>query len=86
MFRQYKHPAQVNLYTTQERSDLGTQSLTEVKFLTLKDENSNLMLRFLQYVLASIRTLRWVILDIERNGNLKYIVEVSVGDAEVLGF
>ena len=39
------HPAQVNLYTTQERSDLGAQSLTVIKFLILKEDNANLILR-----------------------------------------
>ena len=58
----------------------------EITFLTLKNDNANLMLRVLQFVIASIRTLRWVRLELERNGNLKYIVEVSVGDAEVLEF
>ena len=76
----------MNLFTTQEQSELGKQSLTEIKFLTLKDENANLMLRFLQYFLASIRTFCWVKLEIERNGYLKLIVEVSVGDAELLEF
>jgi len=58
----------------------------EITFLTLKNDNANLMLRVLQFVIASIRTLRWVRLELERNSNLKYIVEVSVGDAEVLEF
>ena len=65
------HPALINLYTTQERSDFGTQSLTEIKFLVLKEENTNLILRFLQYFLTSVPTLRWVKLESVRNCNLK---------------
>ena len=33
------HSAQFNLYTTSERSDLGTASLTLIKALMLKEEN-----------------------------------------------
>ena len=80
------HPAQVNLYTTKEQSDVGTQSLTEIKLLALKDENANLMLRFSQYFLASIRSSRWVKLELERNGNLNFIVETSLGDVKVFEF
>jgi len=53
------HSAQINLYTTLERNDLGTESLTFIKFLILNEENTNLMLRFLQYRLTMVRILRW---------------------------
>ena len=53
------HPAQVNLQTTEERSDLGTESFTLIKSLILKEENANLIVRLLQYLLINVRTLRW---------------------------
>ena len=65
------HSAQINLYTTLELYDLGTESLTFIKFLILNEENTNLMLRFLQYRLAMVRILRWAKLDKARYGSLK---------------
>jgi len=65
------HPAQVNLYTTQERSDLGTESLTFIRFFILKEENANLIVRLLQYLLINVRTLRWAKLEKGRYGSLK---------------
>jgi len=65
------HPAHVNLYTTQERSDLGTESLTFIRFFTLKEENANLIVRLLQYLLINVRTLRWEKLEKGRYGSLK---------------
>ena len=59
------HPAYVNLYTTQERSDLGTESFTLIRFLILYEENANLILRLLQYLLTNVRTLRWAKLEEE---------------------
>ena len=50
------HPAQVDLYTIRGQSDVGTQSLTVIKFLILKEENASSSLRLLQYFLTSIRT------------------------------
>ena len=34
------HPAHVNVYTTQERSDLGTESFNLIRFLILNEENA----------------------------------------------
>ena len=65
------HPAQVNLQTTQERSDLGTESFTLIKSLILKEENANLIVRLLQYFLINVRTLRWAKLEKGRYGSLK---------------
>ena len=74
-----------------ERSDLGTVSLIFIKFLILKEENTNLMLRFLQYRLTKVRTLRWAKLDMvvyagrnTRYGSLKYRVQISSGGFESL--
>ena len=52
------HPAQVNLQTTEERSDLGTESFTLIKSLILKEENANLIIRLLQYLLIKVHILR----------------------------
>ena len=65
------HPAQVNLYTTQERSDLGTESFTLIRFLILDEENANLILRLLQYLLTNVQTLRWAKFERGRYGSLK---------------
>ena len=40
------HSAQINLYAKLQRKDIGTESLTFIKFLILKEEHTNLMLDF----------------------------------------
>ena len=65
------HPAHLNLYTTQERSDLGVESFTLIRLLILNEENANFMLRLLQYLLTNVRTLRWAKFERGRYGSLK---------------
>ena len=51
-------------------------SLTFIKFLILKEENTSLMFKFLQQHLVKVRTLRWAKLDETRKGSLKYRVQI----------
>ena len=64
------HPSQVNIYGTQERRDLGTESFTFIRFLILKEDNASLILRLLQYLLINVQTLRWEKLEKGRYDSL----------------
>ena len=65
-----------------ERSVLGTESLTSIKFLILKEENTSFIFRSLQYRLTKVCSLRLVKLDQGRYGNLKKRVQRPIGDVE----
>ena len=65
------HSAHVNLQTTQGRSDLGTKSFTLITFLILKEENTSLIFKLLQYVLINVRSFRGAKLEKGRYGSLK---------------
>ena len=63
---------------------MGTVPLAFIKFLILKEENTNWMLRFLEHRLTKVRTLRWMKLGKARPGSLKYKVQLPSGILEVL--
>ena len=65
------HLAHVNFYATREQSDLGAEYFTLIRILILNEENAQLMLRLLQYLLINVRTLRWAKLVRGRYGSLK---------------
>ena len=59
-------------------------SSTFISYLTLKEENTNLILRFLQHRLARVCTLRWANLDKIGHGSLKYKVQALSEGVEPL--
>ena len=63
-----------------EQSNLGTVFLTFITFLILREENTNLMLRFLQYHLGKVPMLHWAKLDKRRYGSLEYMVQIPSVD------
>ena len=77
------HLAYLNQNNRDTRSDLDTYSLIESKSLSLKEENANCILIFLQYLLTNISILPPVILGSLKYGSLKYRVEISVGEIMV---
>ena len=50
-------PKDLQLHSVQ-RSDLGTESFTLIRFLTLNEESANFILRLLQYLLTNMRAVR----------------------------
>ena len=56
------------------------------KVLVLKEENTSLILKLLQYLLINLRTLRWAKLEKGRYGSLEYRVSLFSGGAEVLHY
>ena len=60
------HPAHAN-----GAEYLDTECFTLTNFLILKEENANLIVRLLQYLLINLQTLYWAQLEKERYSSLK---------------